>query len=124
MLCLDKYGWPVELIKGQWVRNIIRCLLLTCSIYRGTIAGWRASREAEYDKRLERALETARHHGITFDVESAAKFRHSLSYVGGSPKSVRDSGCCCICDSRIAALKSTDSYVTTPADRKVDGKGR
>ncbi len=40
MICIDKYGWPVELIKGRWMLNFFRRLFLTRKFYRGTFQQW------------------------------------------------------------------------------------
>ena len=45
MVCLDKYGWPVELIGGRPVTNLIRRLLHTRRII--TKAEWKR-REARW----------------------------------------------------------------------------
>ena len=36
MQYLDKLGWPVERIKGRWFLNIIRLLIHTRKIIRGS----------------------------------------------------------------------------------------
>jgi hypothetical protein len=36
MQFLDKYGWPVERIKGRWFVNFMRLLLHTRKVKRGT----------------------------------------------------------------------------------------
>ncbi len=35
MVYLDKYGWPVERIKGRWFFNLLRLIIHTRSIKRG-----------------------------------------------------------------------------------------
>lgn len=43
MVFLDKYGWPVEKIKGRKFTNIIRLLLWTRKIKRGRWDGYKVA---------------------------------------------------------------------------------
>ena len=109
MLCIGKRGWPVELIKGHPIKNFFRKLLHTRSFYWGTIEEWNREREVKFDK-------ASAVKGIKAKIDR----QRNAARRGGS-------GCCC-CDHirdnvrdpiLQAALKSTDSYVTKPACRKV-----
>ena len=44
MVFLDKYGWPVELIKNHRIVNAIRLILHTCKIKRGHWDGYKIVR--------------------------------------------------------------------------------
>ena len=35
MIYLDKYGWPVERVKGRWFFNLLRLFIHTRQIKRG-----------------------------------------------------------------------------------------
>lgn len=41
MVFLDRYGWPVEIIKGKWIQNILRLLVHTKSVKRGSWNGYK-----------------------------------------------------------------------------------
>ena len=40
MVCLDHWGYPIERIRGRWLRNILRILMYTRRIRRGYWDGY------------------------------------------------------------------------------------
>ncbi len=45
MVFMDKYGWPIERVKGRHVINFIRTLLHTCKIKLGRWDGYKVVRD-------------------------------------------------------------------------------
>jgi len=116
MLCLDKNGYPVELIKGYPIKSFIRKLIHTRSFCRGTIGEWNRMREVELKRKRVAAC-------LRIQAKIDRQREAARKGLGG-----------CSCEHRRdnvrdpiqqAALKNANSFVTKPACRKVaDDQGK